>query len=376
MLPGLSVEAVRWPLAAPFRISRGVKDAADVVVATIRDGDRTGRGEAVPYARYGETTTSVIEQIELARGAVAARLEHRQLQDLLPPGAARNALDCALWDLESQRQRKPVSTLLGRTLLPAVPSAQTISLDTPERMARAAAQLAHLDLVKIKVADRDPATLIRAVRSQVPRARLIVDPNESWSFDLLVTMQAVLREARVDLVEQPLPASLDDALLGFESSIRLCADESCHVAEDLPRLRGRYQVVNIKLDKAGGLSAALELQTAARAQGFGIMVGCMICSSLAVAPALHVARDAEFVDLDGPLWLRDDHAGGVSLRDGLLQPPLPALWGGGLPSTATPAAGAGIAALGFVLTLVLIRGRDSRAHIQLGAGAQEQPAKA
>jgi L-Ala-D/L-Glu epimerase len=300
------------------------------VVVTIQDGTRIGRGEAAPYARYGETTASVIEQVELARSAVAARFDRRQLQDLLPPGAARNALDCALWDLEAQRQRTPVSTLLGRTPLPAVASAQTVSLDTPERMARAAAQLAHLDLVKIKVADEDPATLIRAVRSQVPRSRLIVDPNESWTLELLVSLQPVLREARVDLVEQPLPAGMDDALLGFESSIRLCADESCHVAEDLPRLRGRYQVVNIKLDKTGGLSAAIDLHAAARAQGFGIMVGCMICSSLAVAPALHVARDAEFVDLDGPLWLRDDHAGGVSLREGLLQPPSPALWGGGL----------------------------------------------
>lgn len=334
MLPELTVEAVRWPLSTPFRISRGVKDAADVVVVGIRDGARTGLGEAVPYARYGESTASVIEQVELARSAVAARLDRRQLQDLLPPGAARNALDCALWDIEAQRHRTPVSTLLGRTPLPAVASAQTVSLDTPERMARAAARLAHLDLVKIKVADEDPATLIRAVRSQAPRSRLIVDPNESWTLDLLVAMQPALRDARVDLVEQPLPAHLDDALLGFESSIRLCADESCHVAGDLPRLRGRYQVVNIKLDKTGGLTTALELHAAARAQGFGIMVGCMICSSLAVAPALHVARDAEFVDLDGPLWLRDDRAGGVSLHDGLLQPPSAALWGGGLASSA------------------------------------------
>lgn len=336
MLPELTVEAVHWPLSTPFRISRGVKDAADVVVVAIRDGARVGRGEAVPYARYGETTTSVIEQVELARSAVAARLDRRQLQSLLPPGAARNALDCALWDLESQRHRTPVSTLLGRTPLPAVPSAQTVSLDTPERMARAAAQLAHLDLVKIKVADEDPATLIRAVRSQVPRARLIVDPNESWTLEQLAALQPALADARVDLVEQPLPAGMDDALLGFESRIRLCADESCHVAEDLPRLRGRYQVVNIKLDKTGGLSAAMELHASARAQGFGIMVGCMICSSLAVAPALHVARDAEFVDLDGPLWLRDDHAGGVTLRDGLLQPPSPALWGGGLSAATQP----------------------------------------
>lgn len=333
MLPELTVEAVNWPLSAPFRISRGVKEAADVVVVEIRDGAYVGRGEAVPYARYGETLTSVTEQIALARGAMAARLNRTQLQELLPAGAARNALDCALWDLEAQRRRTPVATLLGRTPLPPVHSAQTVSLDTPERMAQAAAQLAHLDLVKIKVADEDPATLIRAVRSAAPRARLIVDPNESWTLDLLVALQVMLVEARVDLVEQPLPASMDDALRGFEPAVRLCADESCHVAEDLPRLRDRYQVVNIKLDKAGGLSAALDLEAAARAQGFGIMVGCMICSSLAVAPALHVARDAEFVDLDGPLWLRDDYPGGAVMRDGLLQPPALALWGGGQVAT-------------------------------------------
>lgn len=329
MLPELTVEAVNWPLFAPFRISRGVKEAADVVMVEIRDGAYVGRGEAVPYARYGETLTSVTEQIALARGAMAARLNRTQLQELLPAGAARNALDCALWDLEAQRRRTPVATLLGRTPLPPVHSAQTVSLDTPERMAQAAAQLAHLDLVKIKVADEDPATLIRAVRDVLPGARLIVDPNESWSFDLLRAMQPVLGEARVDLVEQPLPAGEDDALLGFEPVARLCADESCHTADDLARLRGRYQVVNIKLDKTGGLTGALELLDAARAQGFGIMVGCMISSSLSIAPAWHVARHAEFIDLDGPLWLKDDHAGGVAMVDGLLQPPSPRLWGGG-----------------------------------------------
>ena len=185
------------------------------------------------------------------------------------------------------------------------------------------------DLVKIKVDASDPAAQVRAVREVLPAARLIVDPNESWSFDLLRAMQPVLAEARVDLVEQPLPAGEDDALLGFEPVARLCADESCHTADDLARLRGRYQVVNIKLDKTGGLTGALELLDAARAQGFGIMVGCMISSSLSIAPAWHVARHAEFIDLDGPLWLKDDHPGGVAMIDGLLQPPSPGLWGGG-----------------------------------------------
>ncbi|MGO3127056.1 MAG: N-acetyl-D-Glu racemase DgcA [Luteimonas sp.] len=346
MLPRLTAAHRSWPLTAPFRISRGVKTSADVVTVTIRDGEHTGHGEAVPYARYGETVASVIAQVESTGAAIAARISRRQLQDLLPPGAARNAIDCALWDLEAQRGRVSVARLLGRTPLHPLCSAQTISLDSPERMARAAAEVAHLELLKIKVAADDPASLIRAVRASAPQARLIVDPNESWTLDLLQAMQPVLAEARVDLVEQPLPAGEDEALQDFHSATRLCADESCHTIDDLPRLRGRYQVVNIKLDKTGGLTAALDLLDAARTQDFGVMVGCMICSSLGIAPALQVARDAEFVDLDGPLWLQDDHPGGAVLRQGLLQPPAPALWGGGL----APTPGIGGAVAGAVRT--------------------------
>lgn len=335
MLPGLSMAHASLPLATPFRISRGVRTSTEVVVATVSDGRHAGRGEALPYPRYGESVDSVIAQAAPLADAVGRGLDRHRLRDLLPPGAACNALDCALWDLEARRQGVPVTDLLGLPGdLPALASAQTISMDTPSNMARAAAALRHLNLVKIKVDASDPAARILAVRGELPAARLIVDPNESWNIDLLRSLQPVLAEARVDLLEQPLPAGEDDALLGFESVARLCADESCHVAADLPRLRGRYQVVNIKLDKTGGLTGALEILHAAQAQGFGIMVGCMISSSLAIAPAWHVARHAEFVDLDGPLWLRDDHAGGVAMRDGLLQPPSPELWGGGLPMPA------------------------------------------
>lgn len=335
----LSLAHASHALATPFRISRGVRTSAEVVVATIRRGGATGRGESMPYARYGETVASVTEQAALLLPALTGGLDRRGLRQLLSPGAARNALDCALWDLEAQQQASPVQALLGQPGdLPPLVCAQTVSLDAPERMAAAARALAHLDLVKIKVDASDPAAQIRAVRSELPAARLIVDPNESWSFPLLQAMQPVLAEARVDLVEQPLPAGEDDVLLDFEPATRLCADESCHTAEDLPRLRGRYQVVNIKLDKSGGLTGALELLDAARAQGFGIMVGCMICSSLAIAPAWHVARHAEFIDLDGPLWLKDDHAGGASMRDGLLRPPAPGLWGGGTRAPDLPTA--------------------------------------
>lgn len=327
----LSLAHVTHPLSAPFRISRGVRTATEVVVATIRRDGFSGRGESLPYARYGESVASVIEEASTLAQAVAGGMDRRELLELLPPGAARNAIDCALWDLESRQRGLSVAAMLGQPEpLPPLVSAQTVSLDTPERMERAARALSHLGLVKIKVDAGNPAAQIRAVRSALPDARLIVDPNESWTLELLREMQPVLAEARIDLVEQPLPAGQDDCLLGFASVARLCADESCHVAADLPRLRGRYQVVNIKLDKTGGLTAALELLEQARAQGFGIMVGCMISSSLSIAPAWHVARYAEFVDLDGPLWLTDDHPGGVAMRDGLLHPPSPALWGGGV----------------------------------------------
>ena len=331
MRAGLTLAHRSWPLAAPFRISRGVRTATEVVVATIDDGHHVGRGESLPYARYGESVATVTAQAEALADAIAGGLDRRQLLQALAPGAARNALDCALWDLESRRSGRSVAALLGQPdVLPPLASAQTVGLDTPERMALAARALAHLDLVKIKVDADDPAARIRAVRSALPRARLIVDPNESWTLAQLSALQPVLAEARVDLVEQPLPAAEDEGLAGFRSVARLCADESCHVAADLPRLRERYQVVNIKLDKSGGLTAALDLLAAAQAQDFGIMVGCMICTSLAIAPAWHVARHAEFVDLDGPLWLVEDHPGGATMRgDGLLQPPAPRLWGGG-----------------------------------------------
>ncbi|MBB3344555.1 N-acetyl-D-Glu racemase DgcA [Luteimonas sp. RC10] len=337
MLSWLSAHPRSWPLAVPFRISRGLRTTAEVVEVHVRDGGHVGRGESTPYARYGETIASVLGQIETLTRAAPRGIDRAQLQQMLPPGAARNAVDAALWDLESQRRGVSVATLLGQTAPPCLPSAQTIGLDTAERMASAARGHAHLDLLKIKVGADDPAHLIRAVREAAPQARLMVDPNESWTLALLQAMQPVLAEARVELVEQPLPAGEDAQLAGFDSTALLCADESCHVATDLPRLRGLYQVVNIKLDKTGGLTGALSLLDAAQAQGFDIMVGCMGCSSLAIAPALHVARHARFIDLDGPLWLRDDHPGGVSFVGGLLQPTSPQLWGGGLRSADTRA---------------------------------------
>ncbi|QRP64828.1 dipeptide epimerase [Rhodanobacter sp. FDAARGOS 1247] len=328
MLRELTISERSFPLVAPFRIARGVKYAADVVTVELHQAGRTGRGESVPYARYGESMASVLDEIESLRAELAAGMGRDELQLRLPPGAARNALDAAMWDLDSQLSSVPVWVQLGRPPRATLRSAITLSIDTPARMGEAAARIADAGLIKIKVDADDPAARIEAVRQAAPRAHLIVDPNESWTIDILRDLQPLLERAGVELLEQPLPADADEALLGFHSRIPICADEACHVTADLPRLRGRYQAVNIKLDKTGGLTEAWRLLRAARADGFKIMVGCMVCSSLGITPALEIAREAEFIDLDGPLWLQDDYADGVSLHDGFLLPPAPAFWGG------------------------------------------------
>ncbi len=327
MLRQLIVRHRSWPLAQPFRISRGVKTSAEVIEVTLHAGTRQGRGEAVPYARYGETLDSVMAQVESVRGEIEAGIDRVRLQQLLPAGAARNALDAALWDLQAGLSGLTVTQMLGGSTLPAMTSALTVSLDAPAAMHLAAGKLAHAPLLKIKVDASAPAEQIRAVRQAAPAARLIVDPNESWNLELLQAIQPVLVDADVALVEQPLP-SQDDALLATFTPLRpICADESCHVAADLPALAGRYQAVNIKLDKTGGLTEALVLLEVAREAGFQVMVGCMIGSSLGMAPALHVARHADFVDLDGPWWLKHDHPGGLRFADGLLHPPASGFWG-------------------------------------------------
>lgn len=329
MFRQLTIRHDRFPLVAPFRIARGVKHAADVVTIKLYQAGKTGRGESVPYGRYGESVASVMDEIETLRHDLIAGMGRDELQTRLPPGAARNALDSALWDLESQLSSVPVWVRLARPPRVPLTSALTISIDTPERMGEAAARIADAGLIKIKVDADDPASRIEAVRAAAPSAHLIVDPNESWTIELLREMQPILQRVGVELLEQPLPANADDALLDFSGRIPICADESCHVTSDLPRLRGRYQAVNIKLDKTGGLTEAWRLLRAARDDGFKIMVGCMMCSSLGIAPALEIAREAEFVDLDGPLWLQNDYPDGASLRGGLLMPPSASFWGGG-----------------------------------------------
>ena len=323
----LHAEHDRFPLKAPFRIARGVKTAADVVTVTIADGATRGRGEAVPYPRYGESVESVLAQIDGVRALIEQGGGRATLRDALPAGAARNALDCALWDLEARLTGRSVAETIGGETPGPIATALTISIDTPAAMAAAAAEVSSAPLLKIKVDAEDPGARIRAVREAAPDPILIVDPNESWDRALVEAMQDVLAEAEVALLEQPVPAGEDGWLEGFSPAVPICADESVHVAADLPAVARRYQAVNVKLDKAGGLTEALEAARKARAMGLGLMTGCMISSSLSIAPALHLAAMSDFADLDGPLWLVADRAGGVRGEAGLLQPPAPGFWG-------------------------------------------------
>ena len=315
------------PLARPFRISRGVRTQAEVVTVALEQGGVVGRGEGVPYARYGESIESALAAIDAVRGAIEGGADRAQLLDLLPPGAARNAVDCALWDLEARLGGRSVAAKIGAPEPGRLVSALTIGIDTPMAMAVAASKIADAPLIKVKVDATIPDAQIRAVRNAAPDAKLIVDPNESWDQQLVRAMQAVLLVLKVDLLEQPVPAGSDAWLENFVPDVPICADESVHVAADLDTVARRYQVVNVKLDKSGGLTEALALAEAARARGLGLMTGCMISSSLSIAPALHVARMSDFVDLDGPIWLMEDRPGGVRDEAGWLWPPQHGFWG-------------------------------------------------
>jgi len=317
----------RYRLTTPFRISRGEKTAADVVTVEIAADGVIGRGEGVPYPRYGESIDGALAEIETARGLIESGGTRADLIGAMRAGAARNAIDDALWDWEAKRAGVSVAHLTGLPEPRAVASAITIGLDTPDAMARAAGKIAGVPLLKIKV-NRDGARdQIAAVRAAAPGPRLIVDPNESWTIDTLRVLATLLVDARVDLLEQPLPAGEDGALADWDAPIAICADESLHTARDLDMLRGRYTHVNVKLDKTGGLTEALALTAIARARGFGLMVGCMVASSLGIAPALLLAGEADFVDLDGPLWLAEDWPDGVRDDCGMLHPPRAGFWG-------------------------------------------------
>ncbi len=323
----LTAQHNRFELTQPFRIARGVKTAADVITVTIGEGAVQGRGEGAPYPRYGESIESALAAIENVRPLIECGAGRQELLESMPAGAARNALDCALWDLEARLTGRSVAEIIGNPAPGRIASALTVVIDTPDGMARAAAAIADAPVIKIKVDANEPEAQIRAVRAAAPKSDLIVDPNESWDQHLVETLQPLLAEQRVSLLEQPVSANEDQWLEGFTPLVPICADESVHIAEDLPMLARRYQAVNVKLDKSGGLTEALELAKAARALGLGLMTGCMVSSSLSIAPALHVARMADFVDLDGPIWLREDYEGGVTDKGGFLLPPANGFWG-------------------------------------------------
>jgi L-alanine-DL-glutamate epimerase-like enolase superfamily enzyme len=327
MLRRLTAAHQSHRLKAPFRISRGVKTTADVVVAEVRQEGETGLGEAVPYARYGETVASVLAQIDRAAEVFASGAPFAEVTAQLPPGAARNAIDCAFWDLRARLSGRPVGELAGLPLPNEIVTAVTVSLDEPEAMGAAARAIAGAPLIKVKLDADRPAERLAAVARAAPQARLIVDPNESWDFPLLDRLQPLMATLNVALLEQPLPAGEDDELEGYRPAKPICADEAAHTAADLERLRGRYQAINIKLDKTGGLTEALAMLKAARTLGFQVMTGCMVCSSLGIAPALHVAAASDFADLDGPWWLAEDMPGGVRVDGGRMTRPEPGFWG-------------------------------------------------
>ncbi|WP_139313570.1 N-acetyl-D-Glu racemase DgcA [Salinicola sp. MH3R3-1] len=323
----LSVEEQVFPLAEVFTISRGSRTEARVVVATLNDGTHAGRGECVPYAHYGESVDSVIAEIESMGDALANGMDRLELQTRLPAGAARNALDCAFWDLEAKIAGKPVWALAGIDEPRAEITAFTLSLDTPDVMRDKARRHADRPLLKLKLGGEGDIERLEAVREGAPEARIIVDANEGWDREAYQRLAPTLLALGIRMVEQPLPAGDDAPLAEIERPLPVCADESCHDRRSLPNLVGRYDMINIKLDKTGGLTEALALKQEALAQGFEIMVGCMVGSSLSMAPALLVAQGAAVVDLDGPLLLARDREHGMRFDVEGVHPAMPALWG-------------------------------------------------
>lgn len=324
-----TVRAARetWPLPGEFRISRGARTESVVVVVEIGDGPHRGRGECFPYARYGESVDSVLREITDLQSDIAVGLTRQALRDRLPPGAARNAIDCALWDLEAKASGRPVWELAGLARPRTVTTAYTLSLDEPAAMAAAARHAADRPLLKLKLGGEQDVARVAAVHEAAPAADIIVDANEAWEPDMVVPLSRSLAALGVTMIEQPLPSDADQALAEIDHPVPICADESCHTAADVPALAGRYDMVNLKLDKTGGLTEAIDLARAAEAAGLGLMVGCMVGTSLAMAPAMLVAGAARVVDLDGPLLLARDRDPGLTYDGSLLHPPTAEIWG-------------------------------------------------
>jgi len=322
----LDAQEQSWPLDKPFRISRGARTEARVVVVTVTDGQHIGRGEAVPIRRYNQSPASVLAQIESIKSRQC--LDRQQIQKLLPAGAARNALDCAFWDLEAKISGKRAWELANIPLAPEVKTSFTISLDTPAAMAAVAKVHATAPILKLKLGGDDPdLARVKAVREAAPAARLLIDANESWTSDHYCKVAPALCQFGIELIEQPFPADADEVLETLDHPIPVCVDEGCHTTADLPRLKNRYEMVNIKLDKSGGLTEAMLLTERAREAGFKLLIGCMVCTSLGIAPARLLASAADYVDLDGPLLLAGDRHHAVSYDNGRIGIPPRELWG-------------------------------------------------
>ncbi len=323
----LSVSNDSFSLAQVFTISRGSRTEAKVITVRLDNDGYSGYGECVPYARYGESIESVNEQIESVRGAIVDGMTRQDLQHALPAGTARNALDCALWDLQAKMANTTVWQLAGLSEPASVTSCYTLSLAAPDNMRAAAEKHSNMPVLKIKLGGEGDLERLQAVREGAPHSRLVVDANEGWGIDDYLRLAPVMVDLGVALVEQPLPAGDDDALKGIERSLPICADESCHDVKSLEHLHGKYDFINIKLDKTGGLTEALLLKSAAEAAGFKIMVGCMVSTSLAMAPAVLVAQGAELVDLDGPLLLAEDRVPPIEFNGATMFPAPRKLWG-------------------------------------------------
>ncbi len=316
-----------FPIRGVFRISRGARTEAHVVAVRLTEGGAVGQGECVPYPRYGESIDGVVAAIEAARPAIEAGIDRAGLTAAMPHGAARNAVDAALWDLEAKRTGTPAWKLAGLTPPQPLVTAYTLSVDTPQAMGAAAAENAWRPLLKLKMTGDGDLDRVAAIRDGAPAARLIVDANEAWSIDQYRSYAPRLADLGVELIEQPFPADADGALAGLDRPIPVCADESCHDRPTLPALAGKYDAINVKLDKTGGLTEALALIAAARGLGLEVMVGCMVGSSLSMAPGVLAGQTARWVDLDAPLLLAQDRTPGLRYEGSTVHPPEPALWG-------------------------------------------------
>lgn len=324
----LSIAIEKWPLKKPFVIARGTRHETETVAVTIHDGDLIGRGEAVALPRYGETSASVARQIESMTDTLVDGMSPETLQQAMSAGAARNAIDAALWDLEAKRTGRDVGVLSGLGWPSDIQTVQTISILEPEEMGAEARELARFPVIKVKMNAEKIVERIEAVHANAPGARLVVDGNESWTMDILQEVAPDLARSGVEMIEQPLHADADHELTEYSGPLPIYADESCHICADLPKLRNKYQGINIKLDKTGGLTEAIRLAKAGPQDGFDVMLGCMVSTSLGIAPAMFVAKTAKYIDIDAPALLAKDRENAIQISDGAVSPLSPDLWGG------------------------------------------------